>query len=95
MQYFFSLFLNIKHHIVNIGFVTLKGAVSKGQLGPVELVSQYLRYGEVDEAIGILSCMNWNSVGQQCYTCMSAIVNLLLRQKLTPEKEGNASFSSM
>ncbi|XP_072265651.1 WD repeat-containing and planar cell polarity effector protein fritz homolog isoform X2 [Pyxicephalus adspersus] len=63
------------------------GAVSKGQLGPVELVSQYLRYGEVDEAIGILSCMNWNTAGQPCFACMSAIVNHLLRQKLTAEKE--------
>ncbi|XP_073484285.1 WD repeat-containing and planar cell polarity effector protein fritz homolog [Aquarana catesbeiana] len=80
--------LFLRFHGGPLGVLQFKlGAVSKGQLGPVELVSQYLRYGEVDEAIGILSCMNWNSVGQQCYTCMSAIVNLLLRQKLTPEKE--------
>ncbi|KAM5164944.1 WD repeat-containing and planar cell polarity effector protein fritz homolog isoform 1-T2 [Mantella aurantiaca] len=80
--------LFLRFHSGPLGVLQFKlGAVSKGQLGPVELVAQYLRYGEVDEAIGILSCMNWNTAGQQCYTCMSAIVNHLLRQKLTPEKE--------
>ncbi|KAM4694523.1 WD repeat-containing and planar cell polarity effector protein fritz homolog [Discoglossus pictus] len=63
------------------------GAIPKGHLGPMEIISQYLRYEEIDEAIGVLSCMNWNTVGHQCYACMSTIVNHLLRQKLTPEKE--------
>ncbi|XP_018411210.1 PREDICTED: WD repeat-containing and planar cell polarity effector protein fritz homolog [Nanorana parkeri] len=80
--------LFLRFHGGPFGVLQFKlGAVSKGQLGPVELVSQYLRFGEVDEAISILSCMNWNTAGQQCYTCMSAIMNHLLKQKLTPEKE--------
>lgn len=73
--------------------VIFKGAVSRGQLGPVELVSQYLRHEEVDEAIAILTCLSWNTAGQQCYTCMSAIVNHLLRQRLTPETEGDTFIS--
>ncbi|KAM9316817.1 WD repeat-containing and planar cell polarity effector protein fritz homolog [Gastrophryne carolinensis] len=80
--------LLLRFHGGPLGMLQLKlGALSRGQLGPVELVSQYLRYEEVDEAIGILSCMNWNIAGQQCCACMSAIMNHLLRQKLTPEKE--------
>ncbi|XP_075452254.1 WD repeat-containing and planar cell polarity effector protein fritz homolog isoform X2 [Ascaphus truei] len=69
------------------------GAISRGQLGPVEIISQYLRYEEIDESIGVLSCMNWNTMGHQCYICMSAIVNHLLRQKLTPEKEAQLEAS--
>ncbi|XP_063774525.1 WD repeat-containing and planar cell polarity effector protein fritz homolog isoform X5 [Pseudophryne corroboree] len=80
--------LFLRFHGGPLGMLQLKlGAVSRGQLGPVEIISQYLRYEEVDEAIAVLSCMNWNTAGQQCYTCMSAIVNQLLRQKLTPENE--------
>ncbi|XP_063297927.1 WD repeat-containing and planar cell polarity effector protein fritz homolog [Pelobates fuscus] len=63
------------------------GAISRGQLGPLEIISQYLRFDELDEAIGVLSCMNWDTKAHQCYTCMSAIANHLLRQKLTPERE--------
>ncbi|XP_053316219.1 WD repeat-containing and planar cell polarity effector protein fritz homolog [Spea bombifrons] len=63
------------------------GAVSKGQLGPMEIISQYLRFDEIDEAIGILGSMNWDTRAPQCYACMNAIVNHLLRQKLTPARE--------
>ncbi|KAG9484494.1 hypothetical protein GDO78_010069 [Eleutherodactylus coqui] len=80
--------LFLRFHAGPLGVLQFKlGSVSRGQLGPVELVSQYLRHGEVDEAIAILTCMSWNTAGQQCYTCMSAILNHLLRQKLTPETE--------
>ncbi|KAM4772573.1 WD repeat-containing and planar cell polarity effector protein fritz homolog [Rhinophrynus dorsalis] len=69
------------------------GSISRGQLGPAEIISQYLRYEEIDEAIGVLCCMNWNTMAHQCYTCMSAIVNHLLRRKLTPEKEAQLEAS--
>uniref|UniRef100_A0A8C5MAN2 WD repeat containing planar cell polarity effector n=1 Tax=Leptobrachium leishanense TaxID=445787 RepID=A0A8C5MAN2_9ANUR len=71
-----------------IGVLHFKlGAISRGQLGLTEIISQYLRFDEIDEAIGVLSCMNWDRKAHQCYTCMSAIVNHLLRQRLTPERE--------
>ncbi|KAM8945460.1 WD repeat-containing and planar cell polarity effector protein fritz homolog [Pelodytes ibericus] len=69
------------------------GAISRGQLGPMEIFSQYLRFDEIDEAIGVLSCMNWDTRAHQCYTCMSAIVNHLLRQKLTPVREAQLETS--
>ncbi|KAM3931500.1 WD repeat-containing and planar cell polarity effector protein fritz homolog [Leptodactylus fuscus] len=81
--------LFLRFHGGPLGVLQLKlGSVSRGQWGPSELVSQYLRHEEVDEAIAILTCLSWNTAGQQCYTCMSAIVNHLLRQRLTPETEG-------
>uniref|UniRef100_A0A8C4WBA1 Uncharacterized protein n=1 Tax=Gopherus evgoodei TaxID=1825980 RepID=A0A8C4WBA1_9SAUR len=37
--------------------------------------------------------MNWDTMGHQCYISMSAIVNHLLRQKLTPEREAQLEAS--
>ncbi|XP_069811387.1 WD repeat-containing and planar cell polarity effector protein fritz homolog isoform X2 [Dendropsophus ebraccatus] len=80
--------LFLRFHGGPLGVLQFKlGAISRGQLGPAVLVSQYLRHDEVDEAIAILTCLSWNTAGQRCYTCMSAIVNHLLRQKLSPETE--------
>uniref|UniRef100_A0A6I8SDJ8 WD repeat containing planar cell polarity effector n=1 Tax=Xenopus tropicalis TaxID=8364 RepID=A0A6I8SDJ8_XENTR len=77
-----------------VGVLQFKlGAVSKGQLGPVEIISQYIRHDEVDEAVGLLSSMNWNTMGHHCYTSMTAIVNHLLRQRLTPDREAQLEAS--
>ncbi|XP_054239708.1 WD repeat-containing and planar cell polarity effector protein fritz homolog [Indicator indicator] len=69
------------------------GVVTRGQLGPVEIVQQYVRYDEVQEAVSVLSTMNWNTMGPQCYICLSAIVNHLLKQKLTPAREAQLQAS--
>ncbi|NXF07757.1 FRITZ protein, partial [Smithornis capensis] len=63
------------------------GVMTRGQLGLVEIIQQYIRYGEVQEAINVLNTMNWNTMGQQCYICLTAICNHLLKQKLTPDRE--------
>lgn len=65
-----------------------KGVITRGQLGLVEIIHQYIRYDEIHEAINVLNTMNWNTMGHQCYVCLSAIVNHLLKQKLTPNREG-------
>uniref|UniRef100_UPI00398EAFA8 WD repeat-containing and planar cell polarity effector protein fritz homolog isoform X2 n=1 Tax=Pristiophorus japonicus TaxID=55135 RepID=UPI00398EAFA8 len=76
------------------GVLCLKlGAILGGQLGPTELIRQYIRYEQIDEAINILCGMNWNTVGPQCYTCLIAIVDHLLKQKLTPERESHLEAS--
>uniref|UniRef100_A0ACB8GEX3 Uncharacterized protein n=1 Tax=Sphaerodactylus townsendi TaxID=933632 RepID=A0ACB8GEX3_9SAUR len=59
----------------------------RGHFGLVEIIQEYIHQDEMDEAINILSGMNWNTMGHQCYVSLSAIVNHLLRQKLTPERE--------
>ncbi|XP_029449524.1 WD repeat-containing and planar cell polarity effector protein fritz homolog isoform X2 [Rhinatrema bivittatum] len=69
------------------------GAITRGQLGPVEIIHQYIRYDEIYEAISVLSGMNWNTMGQQCFIGMSAIVNHLLKQKLTTEREAQLETS--
>ncbi|XP_076990482.1 WD repeat-containing and planar cell polarity effector protein fritz homolog isoform X3 [Tamandua tetradactyla] len=70
-----------------------RGIFTQGQLGLVDLIFQYLHYNEVYKAINILSSMNWDTLGHQCFISMSAIVNHLLRQKLTPEREAQLEAS--
>ncbi|KAB1267078.1 WD repeat-containing and planar cell polarity effector protein fritz-like protein [Camelus dromedarius] len=67
------------------------GIFTQGQLSPVDIIFQYIHCDEIFEAINILSSMNWDTLGYQCFISMSAIVNHLLRQKLTPEREGQTS----
>ncbi|XP_035408793.1 WD repeat-containing and planar cell polarity effector protein fritz homolog [Cygnus atratus] len=69
------------------------GVIMRGQLGLVEIIHQYIQYDEVHEAINVLNTMNWNMMGHQCYICLSAIVNHLLKQKLTPDREAQLEAS--
>ncbi|KAM6085830.1 WD repeat-containing and planar cell polarity effector protein fritz homolog isoform 1-T7 [Theristicus caerulescens] len=69
------------------------GMFTRGQLGLVEIIHQYIRYDEIHEAINVLNTMNWNTMGHQCYICLSAIVNHLLKQKLTPDREAQLEAS--
>uniref|UniRef100_A0A8C3P5D0 WD repeat containing planar cell polarity effector n=1 Tax=Chrysemys picta bellii TaxID=8478 RepID=A0A8C3P5D0_CHRPI len=69
------------------------GVITRGRLGLVEIIHQYVRYDEISEAISVLSSMNWDTMGHQCHISMSAIVNHLLRQKLTPEREAQLEAS--
>ncbi|PKK20586.1 WD repeat containing planar cell polarity effector [Columba livia] len=69
------------------------GVITRGQLGLVEIIHQYIRYDEIQEAINVLNTMNWNTMGRQCYVCLSAIVNHLLKQKLTPDREAQLEAS--
>ncbi|XP_061212189.1 WD repeat-containing and planar cell polarity effector protein fritz homolog isoform X2 [Neopsephotus bourkii] len=69
------------------------GVFTRGQLGLVEIIHQYIRYDEIHEAINVLNTMNWNTMGRQCYMCLSAIVNHLLKQKLTPAREAQLEAS--
>ncbi|XP_072491528.1 WD repeat-containing and planar cell polarity effector protein fritz homolog isoform X2 [Notamacropus eugenii] len=77
-----------------VGVLLFKlGIFTKGQMSLVDLIHQYVRYDEIHEAISVLSSMNWNTMGHQCYMSMSAIVNHLLRQRLTPEREAQLEAS--
>ncbi|XP_017169924.1 WD repeat-containing and planar cell polarity effector protein fritz homolog isoform X6 [Mus musculus] len=69
------------------------GILTRGQLGLVDLILQYIHYSEVYEAISILRSMDWDTLGQQCLIGMGTIVNHLLRQRLTPEREAQLEAS--
>ncbi|NXU48108.1 FRITZ protein, partial [Turnix velox] len=69
------------------------GVITRGQLGHVEIIHQYICYDEIQEAINVLNTMNWKTMGRQCYICLSAIVNHLLKQKLHPDREAQLEAS--
>ncbi|XP_072624678.1 WD repeat-containing and planar cell polarity effector protein fritz homolog isoform X12 [Canis lupus baileyi] len=69
------------------------GIFTQGQLGLTDIIFQYIHCDEIYEAINILSSMNWDTLGHECFISMSAIVNHLLRQKLTPEREAQLEAS--
>ncbi|XP_019372143.1 PREDICTED: WD repeat-containing and planar cell polarity effector protein fritz homolog isoform X1 [Gavialis gangeticus] len=77
-----------------IGVLQFKfGVIPRGQLSLVDIIHQYIQYDEMHEAINVLSSMNWNTMGQQCYISLSAIVNHLFRKKLTAEREAQLEAS--
>ncbi|KAL1791297.1 WD repeat-containing and planar cell polarity effector protein fritz-like isoform X1 [Sigmodon hispidus] len=86
------LFLRFSRGPVGVLLFKL-GVLTQGQLGLVQLIFQYIHCDKVNEAINILSSMNWDSLGQQCLVSMSVIVNHLLRQRLTPEREAQLEAS--
>ncbi|XP_077171597.1 WD repeat-containing and planar cell polarity effector protein fritz homolog isoform X2 [Paroedura picta] len=69
------------------------GIFPRCHFGLLELIQEYIHQDEVYEAINILSGMNWNTMGHQCYMSLSVILNHLLRQKLTPEREAQLEAS--
>nr|XP_020728655.1 WD repeat-containing and planar cell polarity effector protein fritz homolog isoform X2 [Odocoileus virginianus texanus]XP_020728656.1 WD repeat-containing and planar cell polarity effector protein fritz homolog isoform X2 [Odocoileus virginianus texanus]XP_020728657.1 WD repeat-containing and planar cell polarity effector protein fritz homolog isoform X2 [Odocoileus virginianus texanus]XP_020728658.1 WD repeat-containing and planar cell polarity effector protein fritz homolog isoform X2 [Odo len=69
------------------------GIFTQGHLGLVDIIFQYVHCDEIYEAINILSSMNWDTLGYECFISMCAIVNHLLRQKLTPEREAQLEAS--
>ncbi|XP_059131352.1 WD repeat-containing and planar cell polarity effector protein fritz homolog isoform X1 [Peromyscus eremicus] len=86
------LFLRFNRGPVGVLLFKL-GVLTRGQLGLVDLIFQYIHCDEMNEAINILSSMNWDTMGQQCFVSMSAIMNHLLRQRLTPEREAQLETS--
>lgn len=66
----------------------MTGALTGGQVGPVELLQQRLRCGQVREALGILKAMDWSIMGDECCRGLSSITNHLLRLELNAEREG-------
>lgn len=59
-------------------------------MGPVELLQQRLRCGQVTEALGVLEAMDWSASGDECYRGLSAVANHLLRLELNAEREGGS-----
>uniref|UniRef100_T1JGE4 SAYSvFN domain-containing protein n=1 Tax=Strigamia maritima TaxID=126957 RepID=T1JGE4_STRMM len=59
------------------------GILSRGCLTPMELISHYIKHRQLDEAVGLLSSLNWNTDSQTCFYCLTFIVNHLLRMPFT------------
>ena len=64
------------------------GAVSRERFSAVELTKEYIKSRQTDEAVSLLAGQNWDTDGAACYSCLSAIINHLLRQPLNADREG-------
>ncbi|XP_037271847.1 WD repeat-containing and planar cell polarity effector protein fritz homolog [Rhipicephalus microplus] len=63
------------------------GLLTRGQLGPLELVSEYLKHLQIDEAVHLLLSLDWGRVAELTFLCLGKIVNYLLRQPLDSKRE--------
>ncbi|CAL1527562.1 unnamed protein product [Lymnaea stagnalis] len=63
------------------------GVRSRERFSALEMVKEYVKYKQIDEAVSLLTSMNWDNEGQSCYACLSVIVNYLLRIPLNAERE--------
>ena len=64
------------------------GNVAFRRWSAVELTIDYIRHQRLDDAVNLLCAMNFDVDGAACYSCLSAIVQHLLRQDLTIDSEG-------
>ncbi|XP_035679545.1 WD repeat-containing and planar cell polarity effector protein fritz homolog [Branchiostoma floridae] len=63
------------------------GVFSRGRLGAQELISEFLKSGQVDQGVDLLNALNWNTAGDTCLTCLNMIFHHLMKQKLNAERE--------
>lgn len=70
------------------GVLTISlGVVSRERLSCLELIKEYIRSKQIEEAVALLQAMNWDIDGASCYTCLTAIVTHLLKMPLNAERE--------
>ncbi|CAL9687869.1 unnamed protein product [Knipowitschia caucasica] len=81
-----TMTLMLTFHTGPLGLMRF-GALSGSQMGPEKLLQQRLRCGQVQEALGILEALDFNTTGDQCFRGLSSIINHLLRLPLNTERE--------
>ncbi|XP_064395899.1 WD repeat-containing and planar cell polarity effector protein fritz homolog [Halichondria panicea] len=64
------------------------GVLSRGQLGPAEIVAEYVRENTMSKAIKVLNQLSWTSQQNECFICLTLIMDHLLTQPLSRETEG-------
>ncbi|XP_033115818.1 WD repeat-containing and planar cell polarity effector protein fritz homolog [Anneissia japonica] len=63
------------------------GVKSRGKLGPKELIQHYLDHKQIEEAVNLLNALNWNTESTSCFSCLTKVVNYLLRLPLNAQRE--------
>lgn len=70
-----------------IGGNGLKGDVHTSGFTADVLIHQYLKLNNVEKAINVLLCLNWDSYGAMCLISLNKISNFIFKQPLMPERE--------
>lgn len=63
------------------------GVVSKGKLTFTELLCEYLRHEQLDQALDLLLCMNWEIYPQECCTTLTIFIDYILTLPLSTHNE--------
>ncbi len=64
------------------------GSLTLGRLGPRELIEEYIKHNQAEQAVNFVNSINWNADGNSCFVCLSAVMSYLLKFPLTDEREG-------
>lgn len=70
-----------------IGGCGLRGDIHTSGFTVDVLVHNYLAGNQVERAINLLLCLNWDVYGAMCLISLHKIVNYILRRPLTKERE--------
>ncbi|XP_023930059.1 WD repeat-containing and planar cell polarity effector protein fritz homolog isoform X2 [Lingula anatina] len=63
------------------------GMSCPASLTSTQLLNQYIKHRQIDEAVNLLGSLDWNSEGQTCLTCLQALFDHLLRMPLNQQRE--------
>ncbi|EDV26127.1 uncharacterized protein TRIADDRAFT_55903 [Trichoplax adhaerens] len=63
------------------------GVFNNGRLGPIEITNEYLKQNQYEEAVSILSNLDWNREGHICFSCLMAICNEIFKNDLDEDSE--------
>lgn len=69
------------------GGTGLKGDVHTSGFTADVLIHKYLNLNNVEKAINVLLCLNWDSYGAMCLMSLNKISNYIFKQPLMPERE--------
>jgi len=63
------------------------GVCSQGLITPVEIVCAYIKYNQSIEAVSLLSKLNWNTSGVQCFHLLTLITTHLFKLPFNAKRE--------
>uniref|UniRef100_A0A6B2E8R7 Uncharacterized protein n=1 Tax=Phlebotomus kandelakii TaxID=1109342 RepID=A0A6B2E8R7_9DIPT len=69
------------------GGAGMKGDIHTSGFTPDVFVHSYLSLNQVEKAINILLCLNWDTYGAMCLSSLHRIANFIFRHPLTAERE--------
>uniref|UniRef100_A0A1B0GKH0 Putative fritz isoform a n=1 Tax=Lutzomyia longipalpis TaxID=7200 RepID=A0A1B0GKH0_LUTLO len=65
----------------------MKGDIHTSGFTPDVFVHSYLSLNQVEKAINILLCLNWDTYGAMCLSSLHKIANFIFRHPLTADRE--------
>ncbi|CAL1276279.1 unnamed protein product [Larinioides sclopetarius] len=69
------------------------GSITRNNISTSELISQYLKFNSIDEAILLLKSLNWCHDSELHFQCLSKIANFLLRKPLNLQSQAGLELA--